>query len=749
MQSKLLNLLIFSLFLQIGFPQTTPIPAHRLTGKIVLDGKIDEAAWHNIPPIIYKTQVPEFGKDPSEEAKVLLAYDDKYIYLAGNFELSDPSLLRATTYKRDAFDATTDMFGMAIDTYLDKENALGFFTAPTGLRWDGTVWNDAQGGDDFASIPLSLDWNTFWDVATTQSESGWSAEIRIPWSSLRFQDDDGTVIMGITSWWYIAAKNELAMYPLIPLKWGMMSAWKPSQMQEFRFEGIYSQKPLYIAPYILGGFQQDFDLDESETAYHSTNDPTYEAGLDIKYGLTNNLTLDLTVNTDFAQVEADDQQVNLTRFSLFFPEKRLFFQERASVFDFRFDSFNRLFYSRRIGLNDDGEQVRILGGARMVGRIGKSDIGFLNMQTGKKGDEPSENFGLLRLRQQVLNSNSYIGGILTNRTDFEGKYNRSYGLDGILRLFGDEYLTVKWAQTFEPDKANEVFSLKPARIFLDWERRRYDGFSYRLTMSRVGEDYAPGMGFELREAFTSFAPKISYGWIPGEKSKFLRYQFYSKGFWLRNRLSDKVETARGTLGLEFETKKGWFGNISLVRNQEFVPEAFDLSDEVDIPVDTYHFWQFQGFGSTPFSNLVSTFFNFNIGEFYDGKLLSFGLVPRIKLSAHFDLEGFYLLNFADFDKRNKQFTAHIAQVKMQYMLNTKFSVAAFLQYNSLEKIYVGNVRLRFNPKEGNDLFIVYNDLLNSKRDRELPRLPFSSSRAIVFKYTYTFRAEGVGRRAKG
>lgn len=733
----ILLLLTFS-FSHITTAQNQPISVHRLTGPIVFDGKMDESAWQQVPPISYKTQSPQFGKDPSEKYDVRMAYDDEYIYPAGRFDYSDPSLVRGTTYKRDAFDGTTEMFGMIMDTYLDKENALGFFTSPTGMRWDGTVWNDAQGGEDFASIPFSTDWNTFWDVISLQWESGWSTEMRVPWSSLRFQDDKGKVVMGITSWWYIAAKNEIAMFPLIPLNWGFLSGWKASQMQEYQFEGINSEKPLYIAPYVLGGLQQDNDLNGLETDYEMQSDPTFEVGLDVKYGITNNLTLDLTANTDFAQVEADDQQVNLTRFSLFFPEKRLFFQERASIFDFRFDSFNRLFYSRRIGLNDDGEQVRILGGVRLVGRVGKSDIGFLNMQTGKDRTNPSENFGLLRLRRQIFNSNSYIGGIATSRTDFDGNYNRAYGLDGILRLFGDEYLTVKWAQTFEPGKTNGIFSLRPTRMFLNWERRNSVGFNYKLSVSSVGEDYSPGMGFELREAFTSLEPKIAYGWLPGEKSKLLRFQSFIKGFWVHNRISEKVETAMGSLGIEFETKKGWFGNISLTRNREFVPEAFDLSDDVGIPVGTYNFWQLQGFGATPFNNLVSTFFNFMIGEFYDGKLFSLGLTPRVKVSSHLELEGFYLINFADFNERNQQFTAHVTRLKALYMLNTKFSVGAFLQYNSLEKIYVGNVRVRFNPKEGNDLYIVYNDLLNTSRDREIPMLPFSSSRAIVLKYTYTF-----------
>ena len=277
----------------------------------------------------------------------------------------------------------------------------------------------------------------------------------------------------------------------------------------------------------------------------------------------------------------------------------------------------------------------------------------------------------------------------------DGNYNRAYGADGILRLFGDEYLTVKWAQTFEPEKDNNFLSLKSSRAFINWERRRFDGFSYRLSMSNVGEDYTPGMGFELRESFTSLEPKIAYGWLPGANSKILQFQTYLKGFWLRNRLSDKVETATGSLGVEFQTKNGWFGNVWIARNREFVPEAFNLSDDVSILSDTYHFWQINGFGSTPFSKLVSTFFNFSIGQFYDGKLFSVGLAPKVKLSKHLDLEGQYFFNFANFEERNKQFIAHVAQFKALYMLNTKFSVASFLQYNSLGKIYAGNIRIRF------------------------------------------------------
>lgn len=709
--------------------------ASRLSGPITLDGVLNESAWEDAAPLPYTMQMPQFGTEPSERSEVLLAYDEEYLYLGGRLWLSDPSFLRPTTFKRDASDGTTDYFGLIIDSYLDKENAVAFFTTPTGLRWDGVVWNDAQLEEN-----VSIDWNTFWDVAATYSEKGWFAEMRIPWSSLRFQERDGAVVMGIISWWYIAAKNEVDIFPPIPLNWGSMSGWKPSQMQEFRFRGVQSSKPLYLAPYALGGLQQSFCLNEEETEYIEEREPSFEAGLDLKYSITSNLVMDLTANTDFAQVEADDQQVNLTRFDLFFPEKRLFFLERASIFDFSFDGFNRLFYSRRVGINDDGDPVRIYGGARLVGRLGRSDLGFLNMQTAAFGDLNSENFGLLRLRRQMWNENTYIGGIFTNRMDFKGNYNTAWGVDGIIRAFGDEYITARWAQSFENGKANAPFSLDPVRIYLNWERRRYDGFSYNISLSKAGKDYTPGMGFELRENYSSIEPRLAYGWLPDEGSKLLRVQGFLEGLWVENHGVGRTESAIAAAGLQFETKKGWGGRATVLMDHEFVSDTFELSDGLFIEMDkAYDFVQASGFFYSPFTRLAGLSAEYTIGQFYGGTLLSAGLGPRVKVSSHFELEGYYGYNFARFPDMDQQLTTHLARLKALYMLNTKFSIASFLQYNSLEEVYAGNIRLRFNPREGNDLYLVYNDLLNGNRKRETPHLPFTSARTVVVKYTYTFR----------
>ncbi|MBP1675336.1 MAG: putative rane associated hydrolase, partial [Bacteroidetes bacterium] len=284
--------------------------------------------------------------------------------------------------------------------------ALVFSTTPSGLRNDLTVLNDAIASNP-RNPPFNNSWNTFWDVKTTQNENGWFLEMRIPFSSMRFKEDNGKVIMGLICFRRIAHKNEVDIFPAIPPDWGTFSTYRASKANEVAFDGIHSKKPFYIAPYVLAGYQQDNVLNESGTAYELSGNSKLSAGLDAKYGLTNNLTLDVTVNTDFAQVEADDQQINLTRFSLFFPEKRTFFQERSSIFNFGFEGKSNIFYSRQIGLNK-GEQVPILGGGRITGMAGKWDIGFLDLQTQSfdpsdtlQSSLPSENFGVLRIRRQV------------------------------------------------------------------------------------------------------------------------------------------------------------------------------------------------------------------------------------------------------------------------------------------------------------------------------------------------------------
>jgi len=449
--------------------------------------------------------------------------------------------------------------------------------------------------------------------------------------------------------------------------------------------------------------------------------------------------MDLTLNTDFAQVEADDQKVNLTRFSLFFPEKRLFFQEQASIFSFNLGGPNNLFYSRRIGIYE-GEPIKIYAGARLVGRVGKWDMGFLDMQAAPHKDLPSENFGVLRMKRQVFNPNSFVGGIFTSRVGMNGNYNYVYGVDGFFRVFGDDYMDIKWAQSFETDSTNNPFSLQPARIRFSWQRRSVKGLGYDLSYSYAGESYHPGIGFEMREKYFMLIGQLLYGWIPGEKSS-----LFSHKITLRSinffRLDGSLDTGNESVGWNFQAKSFLSGDFSINYNFESLRDTFFISHEVGVPAKDYRFWNFKGLLSTPRNRMFFVMNNFEAGQFYDGARISYTIMPTWNVSSSLNLSGTYQINSVWFPLRKQNYFSQLAGIKILYMLNTKLSLNSFIQYNSTTGTILGNIRFRYNPREGNDLYIVYNDDMNTDLYREIPTLPRSNSHTIVLKYTYTFNVQ--------
>jgi len=283
----------------------------RLQSTIQFDGLSDEPAWEHIAPLPLTMYQPTFQGSPTERTEVRLVYDATYLYVAIRCYDTQPARIRAHSLYRDRLSGD-DTFTLILDTFNDEENALSFSVNPAGVRLDAAIFNDAEGFN-----PINIDWNTFWDVATVQNEQGWFAEVRIPFSSLRFQNTEGHVTMGLIAYRYIARKNERLIFPSIPPNWnnGYM---KPSRAQDVVLQNVASRRPVYITPYALGGLGQSAVLNETGTRFRHEAEPAHEVGLDLKYNVTSNLTLDVTLNTDFAQVEADNQQVNLTRFSLFF-----------------------------------------------------------------------------------------------------------------------------------------------------------------------------------------------------------------------------------------------------------------------------------------------------------------------------------------------------------------------------------------------------------------------------------------------
>lgn len=743
---------------QNGLPNNrkTPVIIERITSDVDFNGVPDEEFWQSAAPLQMTMHSPVFGKQPTEKSDIRIVYDEKFLYIGAWLYYDDPSMMQSVSYKRDYMGMGSDWLGIFLDTYNDKENSQMFFTTPDGLRFDAGIQKDAvPARPDQESMNLS--WNTFWDVLTKKDDYGWSAEIRIPLSSLRFQEVNGEVKMGLTVERWIPAKNETDVFPAIPPDWGEISVMKPSQAQEIVFRDITPDKPLYVAPYVLAGFESSFGLNNDESEYLKSKDPDLEAGLDIKYGITKTLVMDVTVNTDFAQVEADDQQINLTRFSMYFPEKRTFFLERASVFDFSLGGNSNLFYSRRIGLLDDYDDsqddedprtVRIYGGARVTGRMNKWDVGFLDMQTAplavKMSDGssanmvPSENFGAVRFRRQIINENTYVGAMATSRLGTDGSYNLAYGLDGIFKVFGNDYFEFRWTQTFEDEIKNNSIK-EPTLLMATWERRSRKGLAYNLGYTQSGIHFNPGIGFEMMDDYSIIRGGLSYGWISPEKS-----WIYSHGpstrVMYRNYIDDGTfMNLTSFTGWEFQTKSKWIGSLELVYNEDRLRDSLEISsDKLYIVPGRYEALSFRGNLSTPMSNPFYLDFLTEAGQFYDGTRLSMRFQPVWNISKHFELGGSYNFDRVKVKGRNLSMTNHIIGIKALYMFDTKLSVNAFIQYNTDCDGIITNFRIRYNPGEGNDLYLVFNEDRNTDLYREMPVLPVYNSRAVMIKYTYTF-----------
>ncbi len=713
-----------------------PITIPRLSGEIELDGVVDEAAWDALAPFEMTMLQPTFGAALTEATEVRVGHDDQYLYVAGRMWDSDPDGIRTGTFYRDQYSGD-DILSVVIDSYNDYETAVWFTVNPSGVRQDRTMSNDAEFTN---GMPMNWEWNSHWDVATTQTDRGWFAEFRIPFSTLGFQVTGNEVTMGLILYRVVARKGERQTFPAIEPRWGGLAFAKPSLAQRVVLRDVQQSTPVYLTPFSLAGFKQNPVLaeppDVPKAEWRSERDPTTEAGLDMKVSPTSNLALDLTLNTDFAQVEADDQQINLTRFALFFPEKRQFFQERASTFDFNTGGmFNRLFHSRRIGL-DQGEIVRIYGGARAVGRWAGTDFGFLNMQTAAHGDLSSENMGVFRVRQQIIDEFSRVGAMLTTRLGSSGHNNTAYGLDAVLRWRGYDYLILQWAHTFD-EAADQAGGLESGLARVRMERRSDEGFSYYLEGIRAGEDYLPGLGFQLRRDFTYGGVQLRHRQLRDDASPLQSRAFQiSTAQYFRN--ADRTAESREIRPeIEFEFRSGADLTVGALSSFESVRDPFPISD-VMIPAGEHWFHEATSMLRLPRSDFLRGEFEASVGTFYDGTRVRLSVAPVWVVSKYLELEAGYEINRLDFADRGVATTARLGSLRVKTALNPSVSMTTFGQYNGATDQTSLNVRFRYHFREGTDLWIVYNEGFHNDRDAGLgPRRPLSSGRALLVKYSHT------------
>jgi hypothetical protein len=708
--------------------QEAPLELTRLSSPITLDGRLDDPAWREVPALPLTMYAPVFRGTPTQRTELRVAYDDEAFYAAGWFYDTDPSGIRVNSLYRDRWNGD-DTLAIYIDAFNDNQNAKWFGITPAAMRFDLLVSDDGNTTND--------SWDSFWSAETTVTSEGWFVEVRIPFSTLGFRvDDEGRATMGLTLTRLVSRLGERVTFPAIDPKFPFRN---PSAAHDVVMRGVRSQTPLYVTPYALGGGSRNYL--GSGVTLRRERETERDIGLDVRYPLSGKLTLDLTANTDFAHVEADGQQVALDRFPLFFPERRRFFQEGSTLFDFNGANGTRLFHSRRIGLTPGGTPVTILGGARLVGKVGQWDVGLLEMQTDDYESVPGENFGVVRLRRPVLNPWSTAGVMLTTYYG-GGRHNVALGADTTLRVQGDEYVGIKWAATTDDnERAATDF---PSRSLFDarWERRTGRGLAYTWQFSRAGIDYRPELGFMPRRDFTT-ANVVSNYYFHTDSHRFFRRVYPGAlAFSTFRNVDQKLESGQYAFWVQWDTKAGGGGWIEPKWFREDVLVPFTIGNAVRIPAGAYDFADLQIVNTMPAGRKLRTDVDFRTGTYFDGRRTQVVLTPTWNINRHVELGGDYQLTALRFPVRDQAVNIHLLRLRIRTALDARASGNAFIQYNSTTDRLDFNVRLRYNVSEGTDLWLVYNEGLDTERDRNLlqpaSRDPFSVSRALVLKYSHTF-----------
>jgi hypothetical protein len=707
----------------------SPLELTRLAHPIRLDGTPTAEEWGTVPALPLTLYMPVFRGTPKQRSEIRVAYDDEFFYAAGWFYDDEPSGVRVNSLYRDRWNGD-DAFAIYVDAFNDNQNAKWFGITPAGMRFDILLSDDGSTSNG--------SWDTFWSTETTVTDSGWFAEVRIPFSSLGFHaDGDGKVVMGLTVSRLVSRTQERVTFPAIDPKFEFR---RPSVAQDVVLRNVRTRTPLYVTPYVLGGTSRN--MVRATTApqrFESLGRTSREAGADVRYPLSGDLTLDLTYNTDFAQVEADEQQVNLDRFPLFFPERRRFFQENSGVFDFVLGGGSRLFHSRRIGLTPDFTPIPVLGGARLVGRAAGWDVGLLEMQTERQGPFPSENFGVLRLRHPVLNDNSTAGLMLTSFAG-GGRRNVALGTDASLRVRPDEYLTLKWAGTDDAADSTRFSPLDRGVVDVRYERRVSRGLQYAASATRMGRDFHPELGFRQRSDFTQANIAGNY-FIFTDKHPTLRRVFPGALAFSTFRNADHVlESGQYALWLQWDTKAGGGGWIEPKLFHENVQAQFPIGRRVTIPAGRYDFADLQIFHAMPTGALARVDVDLRAGTYFDGTRAQAIVAPTWNVSPHLELGGDYQLSALRFPDRGQSENIQLARLRVRAALDVRMSGNAFVQYNSTSHSLDANVRFRYAFAEGTDLWVVYNEGLDTQQVRDPlgERSPLSLSRSVIVKYTHTF-----------
>jgi hypothetical protein len=697
---------------QNSYPDTiTAIP---IIQKIFLDGKLNETAWEKSIGVENFTQRElNFGQPVSEKTKVAIVYDRLALHVGVWCYQNDVRNIRAKYMQRDFNYEEDDNFQVALSPFGDRRNGYLFIINPNGARADLLI-----SGNESAN----KDWNGVWDARTTITSEGWFVEVRIPFNSLQFRKDS------IHTWSInfernIRSKNEQVRWQGWTRDCSIYCLVNAGTL--IGLENIGYAKRFELKPFALGGFEK--------RKGESTEWPG-KIGTDLNVNLTPTLKLNLTANTDFAQVEADRRAVNLTRFNLFYPEKREFFLEGYQNYQFYLGNNNELFYTRKIGL-ENFRSVSVIAGARLFGKVGSNNVGLLNIETGEQDTVPATNNTVVRYKRDI-GSQSYVGAILTSKNN-RIISNQVAGIDGAYstsKFLKNKNFVIGGLMSRSFDKNKNGNSAYAWRFFADYPNDLIDNF---IGISSVQENFNPELGFLNRKNFDNL--NWLFRFTPRWFSNLGIRQMYFRpwGFDLyRTHTTGKVESfLNESRPFGFFTKSGERFEYNFYQQYERLDMPFALTDSIIIPVDKYWMYRMEIQLGSFRGRKIWGDANYAWGDFYTGKIKTLETSMGINVSRHFNLIIDYVYN--DITLPEGEITTHELAHYFNVAINPRLEVAMFIQWNSLDDFLLGNFRLHWIPNIGSDLYAVYNRGYSKLDNLKIGRPDISSGAAkLVWRFTF-------------
>ena len=681
--------------------------AYRTYQNVEIDGELTEPDWQKATPIRRFIQFePDAGAPLTEATEVRILYDERHIYFGFVCSEPDPSNIVANKMRRDTMLWDNDNVFVLLDTYDDRRSGFFFRVNPLGAREDVAIMDSGDSRNE--------NWNAVWDSKAKINGDNWTTEIAIPFSQLRFKDEE-TLTWGLNLGRTIQKNQEEGTWSPVPAAYTFLARYRTTNLGTLTgLSGVSQRRNIEFLPYLLPGIAR---TDEDGTA------GVLDLGADMKVSLTSNLTADLTVNTDFAQVEADREQANLTRFSLFFPEKRQFFLEGAGLFDFGIPrtSFNApppllLFYSRRIGI-EEGHAIPILAGGKVTGKVGGFGVGMLNVMTDRYATDPTDsveavdvdrtNYSVLRIKRDLFTGSS-LGMIAINK-QAPGAHNRATGVDFIYRPTDKMNFRGLWARTFEPQTALEN-STAPTQTPTRNPNAFYFGSNWQSTVARVnasytdiGEDFNPEVGYVYRTGAR---------WLRAELRGTPYLHWYGiRRMWIGPEMDiilnadNQLETRTfiWSTWLELETN-GW-GGLRIYRNFENLTEDFEIREGIIIPKGEYSYNNYSLMLNAE-GNVFNGRLGFNIGDFYNGNRRGFELRLDLRLTGRFSLEPRYEFNRITLPQGT--FDTNVFGGRVGYSFSTDLFTKLYVQWNSDRELITTNFLINYIYRPGSDFYLVFN-----------------------------------------